>query len=184
MDELMGQGLSRLEAENYRHGYICKRKPEELPKQSENPLLDLINRYDTSTLEIGFIMLNPANMEHIDTAILDKASRILVGEIEADPLVILSTTGEVQNLDHADLNYVIGTYAISGDCFLDALILLASYQPPYESIPPTVELTEVQKVENNIAAHKHAIECAQAAGIDPSCCNLYEELIGLDWFSE
>ena len=67
--------------------------------------------------------------------------------------------------------------AASGEQFLEALLLLANFEPPYLDLRG--DLPEAQTKENNEAAGKRAIECSSIAGISTHP-NIYETLLGYD----
>ena len=66
--------------------------------------------------------------------------------------------------------------ANSGSAFLDAVILVAGFTPPYEDVQG---LTESEIRANNSAARALSVECARVAGIKGEP-NIYETLLGYD----
>src|SRR5260370_4325713 len=120
IEELIAEGISRGGAIHLRASYLCEQKHIAGEINELNPLLDLIARFDTSNLEIGVITLNPAALTQLYGADLKSMGKILVGAIEADPLVVNVSTGEIENLDHADLTFRMCVVAKSGAMLLDA----------------------------------------------------------------
>lgn len=171
----INKGLSIEEAnemvEDEKKSLLLRPKSPESP-EIEDPIEDLICRYDTSELEIGMIYLGKKTSAcHIPS------DKVLVGSIEADPLVINKKNGEIELLDHAQPDCVMAKCAASGGQFLEALLLLASFEPEYTDFYG--DLPETQAKENNEAARKKAMECAKVAGVSTKS-SIYEMLLGYD----
>jgi len=155
----------------YRKSYFLERKTPEIPR-IDDPLEHLICNYDTSKFELGVLTLGKEEFYYTPIH-----SKVRVGAIEADILVIDENSGEVELLDHSWPNRVIAKCAASGEQFLEAILLLARYEPPYENVKDG--LTKAQKEKNKKAALKHAAKCAKIAGISGPP-NIYETLLGCE----
>jgi len=171
LDHLIKCGYPQVVAEEIRNSYVLnkKEKPEKI--FYNDPLVNLICCYDTSNFRIGLLTLGM--QEHDFRA---SRKKIHVGAIEADILVIDSQTGSVELLDHAQPDFVIAYCAASGNCFLEAVLLLAGFEPPN---PDIRNLSKSQRIENNRAAGDLAIQCAKVANVSIPP-NIYNELLGYD----
>jgi hypothetical protein len=170
IDYLISCGYETI-ADEIRNGYFLTKRCRTIIATYQDPLIDLICKYDTSKFKIG--MLTLGMMKHDFPAPPDK---IHVGAIEADILAINPNTSIVELLDHAQPDFVIAKCAASGGCFLDAILFLASFKLPY---PNFRNLSQTQRIENNQAIADCALQCAKAAGITAQA-NIYEELLGYD----
>ena len=130
----------------------------------------MICRYDSSDLEIGIVVLGKK-----DFPFSVGTDKVIVGSMEADPIVINKTNGEIELLDHAQPKFVMAKCALSGERFLDALFLVASFEPPFFDL--LGNLPEEKQHLNNKSALVTARECAEAAGIDKER-NIYEMILG------
>ena len=101
-------------AEAIRDAYTCRRRPGMEIRVSDNPIIDLVRRYDLSSVEVGLV--------EFGSAIYELAGKLCFGKAEADPLVIDEDSGHVQLLDHASPGYVICECARNASQFLDALV--------------------------------------------------------------
>ncbi len=140
----------------------------------ENPLLDLIKRYDCSSLEIGLISFSPECYDYLD---IDQSAYIPVAVMESDPVVVDKISGKILILDHGNLNFVMSTLADSGEKFLDSLIRMAEIKLPHKG--PFDKLSELEKTNNNDFILKYAQGCARIAGISLDA-NIYEILLGYE----
>jgi hypothetical protein len=173
------RGLSEVAVERVRKSYICVERPN-VERREDNPLLDLLTRYDTTTVEIGMVILGLNNhCYEYYIRNLKEQSKIAVGVAEVDPIVIYLPSGEIQLLDHARIGYVMCMCAVDGSHFLDALLLVAAFVPPHPYFKG-VNWTKEQISENNKAACVLASQCAKAAGVDEQRCGLYRMLLGCD----
>jgi len=176
IEEIVSRGFTRKYADEYRRSFFLHPKTTEI-SVFPNPLVELIYKYDTSNLEIGMITLGQNNAHFTP-----RPDRILVGSIEADPLVINLNNNAVEMLDHSCPDYVMTKCAVSGERFLKALLLLASFKPPYSEFKANGSLTKQQAVANDQAAYQKAVECAEVAGISGKP-NIYEMLLGCGCWS-
>ena len=141
-----------------------------VPRLIEDPIESLILNYDTSKLEIGMVRLGEP------TFVCDIPSgKVPIGVIESDPLVINKQNGEVELLDHSKPDFVMAKCAISSEKFMEALLLLASFVPPYIDLYGDLPKDKAEK--NNSAAYDIASKCALAAEISDEK-NIYEMLLG------
>lgn len=112
-DRLVKTGLTHDQAGAFRETYQCIPKNSE-SRTSTDPLIDLIHRYDLSTVEIGVVRF-------VDTPIYH-SKYLQVGEVEADPLVINHSDGEINVVDLADDRHTLWHCAEDGSSFLEALV--------------------------------------------------------------
>ena len=176
VDDLIVKGYEREVAEEIRSAYFNEKN--EVYNDYDDPLLDLINNYDTSNLEIGILKIGNRKYDFPSPP-----EKIRVGSVESDILVINPKTGHVELLDHAHPEYVIGICAVSGERFLEAILLLADFEMPYLDSRLKNKITEKQSVANNLAAHKKAAECTKVAGLGKEA-TIFHLLLGCDcWIS-
>jgi len=90
----------------------------ELLFSNNNELLDLIERYDTSKIEIGMV----AFLSHP----ISYGSYIHFATIDTDA-IIMTIEGEVKVVDGQQHDHDMWVCAIDGGSFLDALILCSRY---------------------------------------------------------
>jgi hypothetical protein len=173
IERLIACGNSVEYAKEIQSQYTLKKKTCIKPMTYNDPVVNLIDDYDTSKLEIGTLTLGKTAF-----SFLPPKDKIHIGAIESDILVLNPTTGCIELLDHEQLNFVMATCASSGSKFLDALFMLMAYEPPHAGF--SIKLTEKQKKGNNQAAGLRAKECAKAAGISSEKINIYELLLGYD----
>lgn len=100
--------------------YICT------PKQKfdsdtilNDPILNLINEFDCSSIQIGLISLSES--------VKDVESFIIIGNLEADYLVLNKVTLEIEVRDHDNPNFIIWSCAKNSNSFLEVLLSYASY---------------------------------------------------------
>jgi hypothetical protein len=87
--------------------------------RSSDALWDLIDRYDVSNVEIGFIRFEGTPSE----TVLEKYGRCLIfASVDADFLASAAESGKVLSLDGCNMPYVMGVVAEDGGRFLDTLI--------------------------------------------------------------
>jgi hypothetical protein len=161
--ELAAQGFSPLEAEAERESFMCGPRPGATP--GENPLLDLLLRYDCSNIEIGMNQLIGYPVEH--------AVAWIVGKNEADSIILDKVTGEVlvteYNPDgYSREDFVLSRCAKTSDMFLDAMVLAADYLQRLA--------VEFDRPDETVS-RRYAQDCAQAAG-GPDYLSHYVSLLG------
>jgi hypothetical protein len=133
---------------------------------AENPLLDLLSRYDCSHIEIGMNQLIAHPLEY--------AMAWIVGKNEADSIILDKDTGEVRVTEHNPDGYtpedfVLSRCAKTGDMFLDAMVLVADYLQRLAAEDPDRSDEPVW--------HRYAHDCARAAG-GPDYLSHYIGLLG------
>src|SRR4051812_22050680 len=174
--ELEAKGLSPQSAENFRKSYQCARRADPPVPGNDNPLLDLLARYDCSRLEIAVVTLGPAGISKgYSDKLLSQGKRV-IGAVEADPLVLDDKTGEIDLRDHSDPNFSMAKVAANGAKLLDALYLVASFRRPHRG--NRQNLSREQGMENYRAASAQAQRATQAAGILEADGGIYATLLG------
>jgi hypothetical protein len=145
-EKLAENGVSQEEIERTQKSYLCVER-KGLDRQ-DDPVLDLITRYDLSSVEIGMVRFT-------DTPIVQDGS-ICVGEFEVDPILMDITSGEIYIVDWAARNHITSWCAKNGDSFLDSLIIAERHisRCGYD----------YALSDNQAAACEVASNCAEAAG--------------------
>lgn len=100
-----------------------------------------------------------------------RTKKITVGLVEADPLVLLFETGEIQVHEFGTNAHVLWRVAKDGSHFLDALITCARFLASRGA--GRIDF------EDNEAARQTALGCASAAGGD-ACLDFYLMLLGAE----
>jgi hypothetical protein len=117
MEALSAQGLSAKEAHDFRHSYMGVHRTLKTGAVYSNPLIELIENYAMSGIEIGMITFLPHS--------LNNPGYWQVGEIETDPLIVEFGTEAVRVIETAHLTHTLWECASSADRFLDAVIVSA-----------------------------------------------------------
>ena len=164
--------MARFIVEELYGGYILKRRSNPVDPSVDDPMVRLTCTFDTDELEIRGELRFGTAWNGTDLP----EGKILIGTIESDPVVLDRHTGLIELCDHAKVSFVMAQCANSGSAFLDAVILVAGFTPPYEDVQG---LTESEIRANNSAAKALSVECARVAGIKGGP-NIYETLLGYD----
>ena len=138
--------------------FVCKKRPGMDKPSHDNPLIDLVQRYDMSSVRIGLVSFR--------STIDEISGKLWFAKAEADPLVIDPESSRIQLLDHAALPYVICECASSGAQFLDALLAGIEARPDTE--PFDGESPEVPSV---------SLQCARIAGSE-DYWPFYRDILG------
>lgn len=170
LESLRSYGYSDSGGVEHRRLYFLQKKPFEQPIY-DDPLIQLISNYDTSNFDFG-LTLGKRKWDFSPPP-----GKVHVGAVEADILVINPDTGNVELLDHGHPERVLAKCAASGEQFLEALLLLVAYEPPYPGLKHKLNTKQLRV--NNEAAKKRAMECAKVAGISTPP-NIYAYLLGCD----
>lgn len=116
--------------------------------KSGDDLIDLIDGYDTTRVEIGMLTF-------LEKTVSD-ADYIYVGQHEADDLVIDRTTKEVKVKEYGQ-DHILSECAANSAAFLDALFIAASYMA-------TTNLNDESGEDGQRVIYAMANECAEKAG--------------------
>lgn len=145
-EKLAEKGVSPEGIEGIRKSYFCVEK-EGLERQ-DDPILDLIARYDLSSVEIGSIRFADEPVQ------LDGS--IYIGEVEVDPILMDVTSREICVVDRDAHNHIMWWCARNGDSLLDALIIAERHLSKcgYDDA----------LWDDQVAACEVASDCAKAAG--------------------
>ena len=152
---------------------------DDCPSGSDDALLDLLARYDTSRFAIDVLTLNPLEVDEHVTCMLARSALVMVGTEEGWPLAVSRASGDVWLIDPSDFVRRVYRYAASGSGFLEALVIAAQYERPHLGAPPDFTLTPEQEAENDRATADCADRCARAAGLREDEPNPYRGLLGL-----
>lgn len=155
--ELKSWGIPEKMIPEWISTYKCKLKDGET-RVINNPLLDLISRYDLSTVEIGMLQLGKTKNWK------SSGQFQVIGTIESDGLAIRNSDFKIVLLDHDDPCYVLSPIAANADYALDAFIILAD------------ALKDISKVDKT-GRDDWVRRCVQASGESDSL-GLYKTLIG------
>ncbi|MCY2964640.1 MAG: hypothetical protein NT069_13565, partial [Planctomycetota bacterium] len=111
-------GLSAAEAKAFVHSFICVPRGDAILRDLfSEPLLDLVQNWEASRLEIGMVCFRDQPVVlHGDYC---------VGSVESDPIVICRESGEVVVKSAFDPWQVLWVAAKDGSGFLDALSMAA-----------------------------------------------------------
>ena len=117
LDNLVSEGLSHDEAEDFRRSYYFVENGSD--ERGSNPLLDLLTRYDGTHVEVGMVCFSKPS------AYSD--NRWMIGEVEADPLILDQNTQNIYVEERGTDGYVLFRCAESADEFLGAILLAARF---------------------------------------------------------
>lgn len=120
-EQLESDGWPRTMWDELKSAYECPPRADHLGIDSIDPLLELIDKYDVSRVEISFIRFEKSPWQ-IDLPGHGKV--IIFAALDADYLGSSLETGEVFFLDGSNVQYIMDTVALDGSRFLDALIEL------------------------------------------------------------
>ncbi len=130
-------------------------------KKIDNPIGNLANNYDGTSVAIGMITF--------DINWVEDDSYFFFGKFEVDLLAINKKTGEIKLLDHENLEYVMQDCALNGSNFLCAILKAATF---LEKLPYDENLANDQK-----QICEMAIACSNIAGGD-KYLGFYKTLLG------
>ncbi|HEX5444530.1 MAG TPA: hypothetical protein VFW87_11895 [Pirellulales bacterium] len=147
-DALAAIGVTTDDAERLRAAYLCSPRQNAVESMGSDSSIALVNGWDASRVEIGMVQFDAR------TSPSPLGTRI--GVVEVDPLIVMSSTGEVVAVDCEKPTFVIWRVAQNSASFLNALLLAERFfikrlffKIAYEDFP---------------AARAAATECAIAAG--------------------
>lgn len=115
---------------------------------SDDVILNLLNQFDCSTIQIGLITLSQEAIE--------KEDYYLLGHVELDLLSLNKITKEIEVRDHDDNSHIIWKCASSSLKFLNALLVCA------ESFSKRIE--NVSLSDDEVFISKTIIACTRTAG--------------------
>ncbi len=139
-------GLSGIEANDFREKYICQKRQTEV--REPNEILALLKGWDLSSVKIGMVRFLQQPREI--------PGKVCIGKVEADPLLLMQSTGEVLVEDLHAPGHVLWVAARNGSSLLDALIPAAEFL--------TKRGMEEIDFEDTDAARAAAKRCATLAG--------------------
>jgi hypothetical protein len=162
-EQLTTVGLGPMESEEFqlRNRAALKQPPG---MRDNNVLVDLVNRYDVSRVEIGIVRFGE-ELTRSDTW-------WQVGKAEADPLVVNKLTGEIEVRDLADETVTLWRCAANSASFLEAMLRAGCFlsRTAYD-----LTLSDDEK-----ARCAEAAACAQSAG-GVEYQAFYNVLLGCDF---
>ncbi len=161
LEKLLGLGFTALEAEEFRGSFHCPIKID--GESNTEPLLDLVQHYDASRVEIGILRL--ANK------VSQTAHGWQVGAEETNPLIVSRQSGEVFVEEAGTNRHIIWACAKDGEHFLSAVIVAACFlsQCIYD-----FELNDNQEAKCSLADR-----CATEAG-GGKYLRFYQMLVGCE----
>jgi hypothetical protein len=141
-------GLSKKVAAEFRKKYFCSKRKVPLSIPESNELLALMDVWHTGDIEVGMIRL-------LDRPVQTRRG-LQIGEVEADPLILMGATGELIVEELGTDGHQLWPVAKSGESFLNAIIVAAEF----------LESRATGKVdfEDFDAAKAAAKECVELAG--------------------
>jgi len=168
-EDLRLQGYSAATIAEEARGYACPARSGGAPEA--DALVDLVSRYDTTRLVIGFVEFNATD---IPNAWL-RPGRTIVARWESDPIAVMQGDGRVVLIDHANPDSAYRLCAVDGSHFLDAMWRIFEFGRRHPYRPG-------QTPEDKAFVHGEALKevamCAEAAGLATDAPNPYEELLG------
>jgi hypothetical protein len=183
LEELLALGCPEVAASERIAAFEAKPRLTSDATPADDPLLDLIGRYDTTTLEIGLMAFNQYGLRYYRAALLAQR-QVIVALYEVDPVAVCLDSGNVIQVDHAEPSYTMARWARDGGAFLEAILKWAAFVPPFgreRYDAPLWEPTREEIEANNAAARAWASECARIAGLDASESGVYESALLTYW---
>jgi hypothetical protein len=166
MDHMRRIGIDGELASEFTREHMLTRFPgKQVPMPEEDPLLTLLKGFDLSHSRIGSICFaQPPKLE---------GDRLIIGDIDADPLVYNLLTREITFCDHECPSFVMSKVAKDGGAFLDALAIASK-------LFTSTLLGEIP-FPTGYDAHAFPVakRCAEAAGGD-EYLDFYLMLTGVD----
>lgn len=148
VERYLSLGLSMTEAMELRDRYICRARTRKSKSQT-NEILDLLDRWDVTTLEIGMLRFSPpVSLEN---------NAVQIGQVEADPL-IMTGKSEILVEEFGAAGHILWRVARTPEQLLDALVVAAKYLG-------SCGVGEID-IEESSMAKSVASNCAVLAGGD------------------
>jgi hypothetical protein len=147
-ESLQRFGLSEQEIVSWMKGFRARRKKRVSESRFSDALLHLVDVYDASSVEIGMVCLARNVTRERDA--------YLVGQVEADELLVDPSTFEVRCEEFGAPGHVLWHCAADGGKFLDAMIMVAEFY--------STATVDVDPSDDTRAARHCARRCAEAAG--------------------
>jgi hypothetical protein len=122
----------------------------------KDPVIDLVERYDASTVDIGSLTFRASPQRH---RLADGRDVLIVGDFDADAIALDEHSNHILLLDGCDLSFAMTTLAMDGGRFLEALIFL------------------VEKKHRSTHLWQIARQCAELAGA-PEAAAFYQMFLG------
>lgn len=162
IEQLQKQEVSKNYIKTLLESYKVKKRSKNI--HSDNPIIELIENYDATNVQIGMI--------GFDERIEQNEEYMFFGKFEVDDLAIKKSLGTVVLLENG-LDYVVYQCASSGSNFLDAIIVAAGYLEK--------RAVDDNLYENQELTCKIAEECAEIAGSKSTYQEFYKMLFGCDF---
>jgi hypothetical protein len=119
LERLQQIGIDSELAREFVDDYHLKRfSTVEVADPNEDPLLSLLRNFDLSGFTIGHISFSQP--------LIVKGEQVIIGDIDADPLVYNLLTREITFCDHECPSFVMSKVAKDGGAFLDALAIASN----------------------------------------------------------
>jgi hypothetical protein len=118
-EQLRRLGLSSAGIEKNLAGYYCKLRPDSSTTQGREPLIELIENYDLSEVDIG--------STRFGSTVEKRGPKWRIGTFASDLLVVDPQTGKIQVEEFPSAGHLLWECAESGSEFLDALGLAAAF---------------------------------------------------------
>lgn len=160
-EELVNSGVTEAGADRMIKNYIGI-ESSNVSLIGSNELVDLINNFNLSTVEVRLITFNGK--------VTEDSSYYFVGKVEVDHLVVNKVTNAVEVLDFDDLQNKLWSCAANASQFLDALILCASFSKQC--------MFDDDLWENSDIILKTALEISEVAGGEEVYEEFYKMLLG------
>jgi hypothetical protein len=172
LTEMLAFGLSLKHCERVRSSFVVPRIKENTAG-IRDPLLDLVENFDVSKLEIGPVRFDQRCKEFYR----QNDRRIMFAMDDADYLVIDNETHEIAVEDSQSPGYVVGYCAKDGTHFLEALLEMARRSTVHYPVDlqnlPVIDYCENAKVcaekaggKKYLWFYKTALGCDENDGSD------------------
>lgn len=164
LDDLVKIGLSSEEADEFISSFRCvRRRPPATSPEGEDVLLSLLRHWDLTRVEIGMVRFPDVPS--------GEAGKLVVGLVEADPLVMLSHDGEIVVHELGTQEHLLWRVAINSEAFLKAFLVAASFLG--KQAVGKIDFDDCE------AAASVAAQCAFTAGGD-NYLDFYRMLLGAE----
>ena len=160
VEQLRSEGLTDQEAETLRESFLAARRRGER-RYRDNPLLDLVESYDVSGVEVGMVSFGKE--------VEDTGTGWLVGSVEADNLLVDRKKGHVVVREFNQEN-LLWRCAVDASSFLDAILAIGTF---LEASGRDESLSEDDTSRKVVAG-----QCARMAGGD-EYSDFYKMLLGV-----
>ena len=124
-------------------------------------ILELLNTYDCSKVEIGLLNLNKTVQEF--------PNYYLIGKIDSDIIALNKITLEIETLDHEGRNHLLWSCAASSKRFLNSILTAAEFF--------SRRIKDPGLANNKVFTNEYVLNCTDKAG-GKKYIDFYKMLLG------